>query len=170
MAEETGRQASKMYGALKGPWKVFIKGEKEMGKKKDFYAPADLPAEEKERWVQLSRLMYYDLVHPAVYDLGDYEDEDIQRNPVAMTFGLVAYSPIFDPEQDGEEAMSLFKADVEHFGFTLKRAFEIASNAWEIRYNMSDIARAIDERFPGALAEDWEYDEKTDSFIAVSNM
>ena len=61
-----------------------------MGKKKYFYAPASLPAEEKERWVQLSRLMYYDLVHPAVYDLGDYEDEDIQRNPVAMTCGLVA--------------------------------------------------------------------------------
>lgn len=141
-----------------------------MGKKKDFYAPAGLTAEEKERWIQLSRYMYYDLVHPAVYDLGDYEDEDIQRNPVAMTFGLVAYSPIFDPEQDGEEAMSLFKEDVEHFGFTLKRAFEIACDAWKIRYNMSDIARAIDERFPGALTEDWEYDEKTDSFIAVSNI
>lgn len=141
-----------------------------MGKKKDYYAPAGLTAEEKEKWVQLSKYMYYDLVHPAVYDLGDYEDDDIQRNPVAMTFGLVAYSPIFDPEQDGEEAMSLFKEDVDHFGFTLKRAFDIACDAWKIRYNMSDIARAIDERFPGALAEDWEYDEETDSFIAVSNI
>ena len=95
-----------------------------MGKKKDYYAPADLSAEEKEKWVQLSRLMYYDLVHPAVYDLG----------------------------------------------FTLKRAFDIACDAWKIRYKMDDIARAIDERFPGALVEDWEYDEETDSFIAVSNM